>query len=246
MDWSFYPQNSPSKSIGGGTIPFSRESFQPRDLPKPGSPALQADSLSSEPRGKLLQRLPIAKFNGQCRVHVDLSAAFVTADHCISCNTFSSWLTLTVIFTDHLCWIFLFLTFYYWSSPVLSSSLCFYLYLYLQSQLQPHSPDYIQIYPACSILLLGCLIGILNLTYPKLNTMDMSLSELRELVMEREAWHAVIHGVAKSWIRLSDWTELNWIPSSLLPHSDWTELNWIEAEHIFETGNHILISVMGE
>ena len=42
------------------------------------------------------------------------------------------------------------------------------------------------------------------------DSMDVSLSELRELVMNREAWSAVIHGVAKSQTRLSNWTELNW------------------------------------
>ena len=46
-------------------------------------------------------------------------------------------------------------------------------------------------------------------------SMDMSLSKLRELVMDREVWHTVIHAVAKSQTWLSDWTELNWITDNV-------------------------------
>ena len=60
------------------------------------------------------------------------------------------------------------------------------------------------------------------------DSMDMSLSKLRELVMDREAWLAVVHGVTKNQTWMSDWTELNSCKESdMTVWLNWTELNWL-------------------
>ena len=63
--------------------------------------------------------------------------------------------------------------------------------------------------------------------------MDVSVSELREMVMDREAWRAAIHGVTKSQTRLSNWTELNFIVAMRNLRQTWVKVegsvSWIKS-----------------
>ena len=67
------------------------------------------------------------------------------------------------------------------------------------------------------------------------DSMDMNLGELRELVMDREAWRAAIHGVTKSRTWLSDWTELNYPRTEFIYYNHWycryymAQKNWQDA-----------------
>ena len=69
-----------------------------------------------------------------------------------------------------------------------------------------------------------CLNGITN-------SMDMSLSKFQELVMDRKAWHAIVHGITRSWTWLSDWTD--WLFRRILYKLKFTIKTWIKDRYLW-------------
>ena len=87
------------------------------------------------------------------------------------------------------------------------------------------------------------------------NSMDISLGKLQELVIEREVWHAALHGVIKSLTWLSDWTELNWAEVFLLLQrkievcsyeltSKWSACYILRTVLLLNTWSHLILIII--